>query len=429
MPKSTIARGKRIFLNVVVVLVVVLLLALVGWNKNPAPVPVVAVQGAMPADFIWGVSSSAFQSEGGDVDSNVNRHNDATPSQDRYGSSVDFRHRYREDVELARKLGINTYRIGISWARIEPRKGQYDATELAYYDDLILALKQAGIAPLITLDHFAYPGWVLDQGAWSNPQTTRDFVSYTRTIAQRYHADVHLWITFNEAAFYIGAEAGARKLGIRDSLDMRRNLISAHRQAYELIHQLDAHAIVTSNIVWMGDHLRDAPARWLTDRMFLDAIEDKCDVIAIDYYAADFFAVAAVGQHWKWPPDPAGLYRALKMLKTQYPDKPLLIAETGMATENGQPRADGIKREDVLRDGVYWTQRARDDGVNVIGYMVWSLTDNFEWGSYTPRFGLYTVNVLTDPALTRIPTAAVPAYEKIIRDNGVTRDYRPVLAP
>jgi beta-glucosidase len=63
-------------------------------------------------------------------------------------------------------------------------------------------------------------------------------------------------------------------------------------------------------------------------------------------------------QHWMWPPEPAGLYRALMMLKHRYPDKPILIAETGMATEDGRPRADDIKRDALLRDSVYWTQRA-----------------------------------------------------------------------
>jgi beta-glucosidase len=71
---------------------------------------------------------------------------------------------------------------------------------------------------------------------------------------------------------------------------------------------------------------------------------------------------------------------------------------------------------------------ARDDGANVIGYMVWSLTDNFEWGSYTPRFGLYTVNVETDLSLARIPTDAVPAYQDVIRNGGLSADYRPVMA-
>jgi beta-glucosidase len=74
-----------------------------------------------------------------------------------------------------------------------------------------------------------------------------------------------------------------------------------------------------------------------------------------------------------------------------------------------------------------WTQRACADGLKVIGYMVWSLTDNFKWGSYTPRFGLYTVNVKQDPGLKRIPTPAVPAYKEIIGDDGVAPGYVPVM--
>lgn len=427
MPKSTVSTSKY-RARWIVAIVLLALLAWLGWSlKGPAQVPVVALDSRMPADFIWGVSSSAFQSEGGNVDSNWNRYNDSHPEQDRYGRAVDFRHRYRDDIALAHDLGINTYRIGISWARIEPQKGRFDDAELAYYDDLMLALKQAGIAPLITLDHFAYPGWVADQGGWKNPQTVADFVAYTRLVAQRYHADAHLWITFNEAAFLMPGEISVQKLGVRDSLAMRDHLTQAHRQAYDVIHQFDANAVVTSNIVWMGDHFGDGLMRGLTNWMFLNGIEDKCDVIAIDYYASDVFQAMRAGAHWKWKPDPAGLYRALKILKSEYPDKPLLIAETGMATENGKPREDGVKREDVLRDSIYWTQRARADGVNVIGYMVWSLTDNFEWGSYTPRFGLYTVDALGDPSLARVPTAAVPAYRRIIGDGGVGNDYRPVL--
>ncbi|HVT35802.1 MAG TPA: family 1 glycosylhydrolase, partial [Nevskiaceae bacterium] len=72
--------------------------------------------------------------------------------------------------------------------------------------------------------------------------------------------------------------------------------------------------------------------------------------------------------------------------------------------------------------------RARDENhVDVRGYYHWSLTDNFEWGKYGPRFGLYTVDVLTDPRLQRKPTAAVDAYRQIIRDGGVPAGYRPLL--
>lgn len=396
-------------------------------NSSPMSKTKVSNLKPLPDSFIWGVSASGYQSEGGEADSNWSRYNAANPAQDRYGNSVDFRHRYREDVALARDLDANTFRIGINWARVEPRKGEFDATELAYYDDLILSMIQAGIAPLITLDHFVYPGWVADQGAWTNPQTTTDFVRYSRMIAERYNKDVKLWLTFNEAAFFIIIEWKYRKFKWADVKLMRKHLIDAHRQIYDLIHDLDDSAMVTSNIVWAGQGLRSRLLQWFTDWLFLDGIEDKMDCVAFDYYYHSVSNEVLKGRLWEADPDPAGLGLALKKLARRYPKLPILIAENGMPSLNAQPRADGILREDVLRDCIYWTQRAHDEGINVMGYMYWSLTDNFEWGHYGPRFGLYTVNVLTDPELKRIPTAAVAAYRAIIRNHGVDSNYQPIL--
>ena len=82
-----------------------------------------------------------------------------------------------------------------------------------------------------------------------------------------------------------------------------------------------------------------------------------------------------------------------------------------------------------LRDHVYWIQRALADGVKVMGFNYWSLTDNYEWGSYRPRFGLYTVDVTTDRSLRRVPTDAVPTYRPIIASHGVPRGYTPVKRP
>jgi len=267
---------------------------------------------------------------------------------------------------------------------------------------------------------------VADQGGWSNPQTVTDFVAFSRLIAIRYHADVRYWLTFNEAAFNVTSEAARRKTGLRGALVVSDHIVSAHNQVYDLIHALRPDAVVASNIVWMGDTFFSRRLQSLTDRLFLDHIVARTDVIAFDYYGSDFIQIARAVNPWKWYPDPPGLYRALRILSRRYPSKPLLISETGMATQNGQPR-EGLPREDVLRDTVYWTQRARADGVNVIGYMVWSLTDNFEWGSYSPRFGLYTVDALHDPELKRVPTAAVDAYRRIIAEGGVGVAYRPVV--
>lgn len=386
----------------------------------------------LPPSFIWGVSASGYQSEGGHVDSNWDRYNAQTPTQDRYGQSVDFRHRYREDIALAKDLGVNTFRIGINWARVEPRDGEFDEAELAYYDDVVRAMQEAGIEPLITLDHFVYPGWIDRQGAWANPNTPEKFVRFCGVIARRYHQQVRLWLTFNEAGFFILIEKKYQKLDRKGSRAMSRHLIHAHRQVYDLIHSLRPDAMVSSNVVCCGEGLLSWILQKYTDGLFLDGIVDKVDCIAIDYYYRGVTLDLLRGRMWETDPFPKGLYRALKRYSKQYPKLPILVAESGMPTLNAEPRRDGMTRVQHLKECVYWTQAAKTEGVNVMGYMYWSLTDNFEWGSYGPRFGLYTVNVLTDPALARIPTGAVEAYRSIIRARGVPaadvarRDARPV---
>ncbi len=385
-----------------------------------------------PPDFMWGVSSSAFQIEGGNIDANWNRYNDTNTSQDRYGNAVDFRHRYSQDIALAHDLGANTYRISIDWARVEPKRGQYDAPELAYYDDVIATMKRSGITPLISLEHWAYPGWVLDQGGWVNANTISEYLAFVKMVVTRYHADIRYWLTFNEAAFYLITEEGARVLDPISLLQMDANLIAAHRQAYDLIHQIDPGAMVSSNIAWAGKAVgTGGPVQITTDLLFLDAIADKVDFIGFDYYYAGFspldLVYAAEEQPWNAALWPYGIYAALQQLGARYPGLPLLVVENGMPTDNGLPRSDGYTREEVLRDTVYWVQRARADGMNVIGYLYWSLTDTFEWGAYSPRFGLYTVDVLKDPTLTRKPTAAAAAYRQITEQNGMDPAYTPVL--
>ncbi|SEP47229.1 family 1 glycosylhydrolase [Amycolatopsis saalfeldensis] len=124
---------------------------------------------------------------------------------------------------------------------------------------------------------------------------------------------------------------------------------------------------------------------------------------------------------------PEGIYDALRYYAGRYPNLPLYVVENGMPTDDGKPRADGYTREAALQDSVFWLQRAKADGMDVIGYNYWSITDNYEWGSYRPRFGLYTVDARTDPSLTRRPTAAVPVYRRTIASPGWGADRAPVL--
>ena len=201
-------------------------------------------------------------------------------------------------------------------------------------------------------------------------------------------------------------------------------MVTAHRRAYGLIHRIDPSSRVTSNYAWSGvGPLTDSNAD-----PFLDAVADKLDYIGLDYYYPAYDQISTLielanNTSWEAQLDPFGMYTALRSMHRSYPGLPIVITENGMPTEDAMPREDGWTREDDLRDTLYWVQRARDDGVPVEGYYYWSLTDNYEWGSYVPRFGLYSVDAVGDPGLKRVPTAAVDVYRRAIRRGGVPRGY------
>ncbi|NDV09478.1 glycoside hydrolase family 1 protein, partial [Rhodococcus sp. IEGM 248] len=116
----------------------------------------------LPDDFLWGVATSGFQSEGSSPDSNWRRYSDSGRTHDAIGTSVDFRHRYTEDITRAADLGVDVFRFGVEWARLQPAPGVWDDTELRYYDDVVHEITSRGMTPMITLDHWVYPGWVAD---------------------------------------------------------------------------------------------------------------------------------------------------------------------------------------------------------------------------------------------------------------------------
>jgi beta-glucosidase len=383
---------------------------------------------ALPASFSWGVAGSAYQSEGGFTNSNWDVYTRENPSRlQPYGTSVDFRHRYRSDIALAKHLGVTQFRFGINWARVEPKPGEFDQTELAYYDDVVKTVIAAGMRPQITLDHWTYPKWVYDQSAWNNAKTVGDYLTYAKLIAERYKGLGASYITFNEAFFYMIVEQVYRPL--TNLLLMSNNLIEAHNRAYDLIHAVDPSAEVSSNVVWMAQ--RSNVVSPVSDSLFLNGVQDKLDFIAYDYYYESTgdggLLNVVLGKTWETPQYPQDIYVSLHDLAARFPGKPIYIVENGMPTEDGKPRADGWTRSQALSDSVYWVQRAWADGVDVRGYQYWSLTDNYEWGNYTSRFGLYSVDVLGDKTLTRRPTDAVATYTDIVKDRGVAASYKPKL--
>jgi beta-glucosidase len=376
--------------------------------------------------FYWGVATSGYQSEGDAPDSNWSRwvaENAGTDGVDPYKNAVDFRHRYAEDIRLAADMGVNTFRFGVEWARVQPEPGVWDEAELAYYDDVVARIRDAGMTPMITLNHFTEPGWVTDQGSWAEAETVTDFLAFTERIVERYRDRGVLWVTFNEPLVLLNHEMTVGALDGTEWLPAQSNVVQAHRQAYDLIHEIDETAKVTSNQAYISGF------NGATDLLFLEQFKDKLDFIGIDYYyglSLDNLSVIAAGsgEFWEVELQPEGIYYALRDYHQRFPDLPLYVVENGMPTDNGELRDPEITRADNLNDTIYWLQRAKADGMNVIGYNYWSLTDNYEWGTYRARFGLYTVDALDDPALVRQPTDAVAAYAGITARGGVPEGYR-----
>ncbi|MGF6888643.1 beta-glucosidase [Nocardia sp. GAS34] len=381
----------------------------------------------LPADFLWGVSASGFQSEGSAPDSNWMRYIAAGQTADQVGTSVDFLHRYPEDIQNAKDLGARVYRISIEWARLEPVPGQYDSSAWQFYDNVLTAIRAAGMRPMITLDHWVYPGWAFDRGGWNRADMADDWLANARRVVDRYaHLDP-LWITINEPSAYAFQDVRTGGIAPQNLSSALDQWVRVHRETYDYIHAAQPSAMVSSNVAYFP------AAEGAIDTTFLDRVRDKLDFVGLDYYNSasptDTSFTNTFAEAWKANPAADGIYYALRHYAKAFPGMPLYVVENGMPTENGAPRPDGYDRGDHLTDIIYWVQRAVGEGIQVIGYNYWSITDNYEWGSYTPRFGLYTVDVKNDPSLARRPTTAVAAYRAIIARNGVPADYTPSRPP
>ncbi len=385
---------------------------------------------ALPADFEFGVAQSGFQSEGFNQDSNYLRYGNEGKLHEPVGNAVDFFHQYEGDVAKAASIGVDNYRLSVEWSRIEPQPGVDDAAGWAFYDAVIGRIVASGMRPMITLNHWVHPGWAVDRGGWNNPEMAAALTAFGRRVVDRYTWAEPIWITFNEPSEYVRRELTYGGLAPVNTGLMVDGIIEAHRAITTYIHAVQPGGQVSSNIAYIPLPGVE-PA---LEAVFSDRMVDSFDFIGVDQYYSiapselSSFA-ASGGSFWNLPQSPESMYYVLRYFATKYPNKPLRVIENGLATDADQNRADGYRRDDHLRDTVYWIQRARQDGINIVSYNYWSLTDNYEWGEYGPRFGLYSVDTVHDPALTRRPTVAVAAYREITEHHGVPSTYRPTRQP
>lgn len=382
-----------------------------------------------PEGFLWGAATAAHQVEG------FNVHNDwwaaeqagrmPYRSEAACNSWVDW----QQDVQLLQDMGLNAYRMSIEWARIEPEPGHFDQQAIDTYSRQFEALKQAGIEPMVTLHHFTSPRWLADMGGWSNPEVVDRFAAYVAHVARKTHGLVRWWITINEPsilafkAYIEGSWPPHQPNNLRGYTRLMRHAARAHRHARHILKQSSSDAMVSMAFaMWPLQPLRpwspidQAMARigdWLWQGRVISRTLAALDWIGINYYSRTF-----VG--WPWPSTdgvgsrertdfgweiyPEGLYAVLKRISAF--GKPIVI------TENGISDADDDQRPAYIVAHLKEMHRAIRDGVDLRGYMHWTLLDNYEWAEgFEQRFGLATRE--------RQPRPSARLYGAIARANGL----------
>ncbi|MFI6334441.1 GH1 family beta-glucosidase [Streptomyces sp. NPDC050535] len=413
-----------------------------------------------PPTFLWGVSTSAHQIEGATDERGPSVWDTFTaePGHVKDGSTAevacDHYHRYREDVALLRELGVDAYRFSISWPRVNSPGG------LDFYDRLVDELRAAGVRPVPTLFH-----WDLPVGLdWLDRSTAERFAEYTALVAARLGDRVTKWITLNEPAEHtllghaLGAHAPGKKL-LFDALPVAHHQLLAHGLGVQALRAAGVTDIGIANShgpTWAAsDSAEDVEAAdfydLLLNRLFADPlllgrypdgiadllpgdIESDLKIIAepLDWYGVNYYQPTRVGApqgseiefsgltlpaelpfsvrelegypvtDFGWPVVPEALTELLTGFHERYGDRlpPVVITENGCSYEG----IDDQERIAFLDGHVRALHRALEAGVDVRGYFVWSLLDNFEWAEgYTRRFGLVHVDFGT---LERTPKAS-----------------------
>jgi beta-glucosidase len=439
-----------------------------------------------PPQFAWGTATAAYQIEGawnedGKGESIWDRFSH-TPGKiargDTGDEACDHYHRWPEDVQLMKELGLRAYRFSISWPRLLPQgRGEVNAAGIDFYSRLVDALLAAGVEPFVTLYHWDLPQALEDRGGWPARSTAEAFVEYADLASRKLGDRVKHWMTLNEpfVSAFIGYRDGRHAPGHTDldeALAAAHHLLLGHGRAVPILHRNSPGAEVGIAVNLSGQtpaspSVADRAAAWLADgklnRWFLDplagrgypldvvqhfgrsvdmirpgdleAIAVPLDFLGINYYRRGIVrsdklpesenaprTVLANPQRTTmgWEVYPAGLYEILGRLHFDYNFPAIYVTENGAAYPD-QIGPDGQVNDPLriayLKDHLAAVARAMDMGVPVQGYFVWSLMDNFEWAhGYSQRFGL----IYTDYATRRrILKASVDWYRRVIAANAI----------
>ena len=388
-----------------------------------------------PSRFLWGAATSAHQIEG-------NNHNNwsvwelenakslaksaeykladlpgwaevsaAATDPDNYvsGEAIDHYSRYKLDLAIAEKLHLNAFRFSIEWSRIEPQEGIWDREAIDHYRDYIREIKRRGMEPLPTLYHWTVPVWFQEKGGFERSSNVKFFARYAEKVIDEYHQDIRYITTINEpdtviSHGYITLDHPPQQRSFLKAFIVYRNLMKAHKVVYVYAHKKSRRLKVgfTKSYAWVraGDEraLTRLAVRvdfWLRDDLVIRYVRHKLDFLGVNYYFSDQHIGARIVNEQEnlndlgWEMRPSDLKHVLVRLGKW--KLPILITESGVADRHDTYRKQWIAQSLAA------VAAARQAGVDVIGYLHWSLFDNFEWAyGRWPRFGLIEIDYAND---------------------------------
>jgi beta-glucosidase len=423
----------------------------------------------------WGVSTSAYQIEGGagrgpsiwdTFSGEAGRISDGSTGD----VACDHFHRYAEDVALMAELGVNAYRLSVAWPRIQPDgTGPANPEGVAFYDRLVDSLLARGIAPVVTLFHWDLPQPLEDKGGWLERDTAHRFAEYADLVAGALGDRVALWITLNEPfvhmslGYALGVHAPGRTL-MYDALPVAHHQLLGHGLAVTALRARGPAPVAIANnytpVRAHSDSEADVAAataydllhnKLFTDPLFgrgypldvpgvrdgdLDTIAAPLDALGVNYYNPTAIRAPAAGSPmpfeqvplegyartgFGWPVVPEGLHTMLTSLKEEYAEAlpPIYVTESGCAYPDvvgPDGRCDDPDRVSYLDSHIRAVRQAAADGVDVRGYFVWSLLDNWEWAEgFSQRFGLVHVDFASQ---VRTPKTSYAWYREVINSAG-----------
>ena len=377
--------------------------------------------------FLWGAATAGHQVEGNNINADIWLLEQVRPTvfAEPSGDACDSLHRWREDVAIVKALGLNCYRFSVEWPRIEPAKGQFSMAYLDHYCRIADHCREQGLAAVVTFHHFTSPRWFAAAGGWENPEAPDLFARYCDRVARALGPAISHALTFNEPNLALGGRWSASPPPAAFQERMAASIAAAAKASgsdrFSVLNGGDprpmipgvtaAHVKGRAAIKAVRGDLPVGLSLAIPDEVAIgedSAIERRRADIYGPFFAVmqgdDFVGVQTYGREYvgkergvAMPADapkradgrewfPAAVGNVVRYAH-KATGLPVLV------TENGIDAADDTERARFIPEAVASVEAAMADGVPVLGYIHWSLLDNFEWfAGYGAKFGLVAVD-------------------------------------